>query len=245
VGIALKSLSLHSTEMLDYNLLAHSNLFDLSRLKTLSIGWRARIPWREFAPHVTSVEELDVVLNGTISALAPLLSLSFPSASAFPNLTTLRLSLPVWIPARNRLAFAGELFAGLDAPSAKMTANAMNTHGNTKAKASGKLRTLVLSADANGNGMPDAALCTLLDGVAVELGVELELEVDAESYAGIWPFFPRLWDVGAVRASPVFYSHHDNSCFPDISSRWTLPSDTDMLCIQVRWTDSGSREALW
>ncbi|KAJ7812776.1 hypothetical protein B0H14DRAFT_2855842, partial [Mycena olivaceomarginata] len=160
-GIALESLSLHSTEMLDYNLLAHSNLFDLSRLKTLSIGWRARIPWREFAPHVTSIEELDVVLNGTISALAPLLSLSFPSASAFLNLKTLRLSLPVWIPARNRLAFAGELFAGLDAPSAKMTANAMNTHGNAKVKASGKLRTLVLSAAANGNGMPDAALCTL------------------------------------------------------------------------------------
>ncbi|KAJ7738544.1 hypothetical protein B0H14DRAFT_3610640 [Mycena olivaceomarginata] len=98
-GIALQSLSLHSREMLDYNLLAHSCPFDLSRLKTLSIGWRARIPWREFAPHVTSIEELDVVLNNTTPTLAPLLSLSFPSASAFPKLTTLRLSLPVWIPA--------------------------------------------------------------------------------------------------------------------------------------------------
>ncbi|KAJ7339226.1 hypothetical protein DFH08DRAFT_964258 [Mycena albidolilacea] len=198
-GIALQSLSLHSTEMLDYNLLAHSCLFDLSRLKTLSIGWRARIPWREFAPHVTSVEELDVVLNGTISALAPLLSLSFPSASAFPKLTTLRLSLPVWLPPQNRLAFAGELFAGLR-PSASITAN-VNAHGNVNSyRAHGnentsKLCALVLSADAGGHGPPDGALCTLLDGAAVELGVELKLEVDAESYAGIWPFFLgcRLW----------------------------------------------------
>ncbi|KAJ7677297.1 hypothetical protein B0H14DRAFT_3684176 [Mycena olivaceomarginata] len=187
-GIELQSLSLQSTEMLDYNLLLHSCLVDLSRLKALSIGWRTRIPWPVFAPHVTRIEELDVVLNSTILTLAPLLSLSFPSAPASPKLTTLRLSLPVWIPARNRLAFAGELFAGLT-PSANITAN-LNAHGNTNLypargnENTSKLRTLVLSADARGYDPPDGGLCTLLDGAAVELGVELKLEVDTEIYAG-------------------------------------------------------------
>ncbi|KAJ7707825.1 hypothetical protein B0H14DRAFT_2646833 [Mycena olivaceomarginata] len=146
-------------------------------------------PWHEFAPLVRSVEELDVVLNSTTSALAPLLSLSSPAVSAFPNLTILRLSLPVWVPTWTRLAFAGELFARL---------HAMNAHRNAKSKASGKLRTLVLSADADGNGAHDGVLYTFLDGVAAELGVELKLEVDVESYAGIWPFFPRLRAVGAI-----------------------------------------------
>ncbi|KAJ7354526.1 hypothetical protein DFH08DRAFT_933988 [Mycena albidolilacea] len=191
-GIPLDALHLSSTEMLDYHLLARSSPFDFSRLKSPSIGWRARIPWREFAPLIRSVEELNVVLNSTTSVLAPLLSLSSPAASAFPNLTTLRLSLPVWIPAQNWLAFAGELFAGLHPPPANITANAMNAHRNAKSKASGELRTLVLSADADGSGAPDGALCTFLDGVTAELGVALELEVDVERYAGIWPFFPRL-----------------------------------------------------
>ncbi|KAJ7339233.1 hypothetical protein DFH08DRAFT_812623 [Mycena albidolilacea] len=56
-----------------------------------------------------------------------------------------------------------------------------------------------LLPDAEDYAPPDGALCTPLDEVAVELGVELELEVDAESYESIWPFFPRLQAVGAVR----------------------------------------------
>ncbi|KAJ7349744.1 hypothetical protein DFH08DRAFT_958707 [Mycena albidolilacea] len=249
-GIELQSLSLQSTEMLDYNFLLHSCLVDLSRLKALSIRWRTRIPWPVFAPHVTRIEELDVVLNSTYNLdprapPLPLLSLSVcvpethnpmplsprldprpeparlfrgivcgahtvreyhrecASASASPKLTTLRLSLPVWIPAQNRLAFAGELFARLT-PSVSITANVNVVHGNTNLyRARGnentsKLRTLVLSADARGYDPPDGGLCTRLDGAAVELGVELKPEVDAESYAGIWPFFPRLQAVGAV-----------------------------------------------
>lgn len=77
-AIPLDALHLSSTEMLDYYLLEHSCPFDLSKLKSLSIGWRACIPWREFAPLIWSIEELDVVLNSTTSALAPLLSLSVP-----------------------------------------------------------------------------------------------------------------------------------------------------------------------
>ncbi|KAJ7339281.1 hypothetical protein DFH08DRAFT_251568 [Mycena albidolilacea] len=42
-AIPLDALHLSSTEMLDYYLLAHSRPFNLSKLKSLSIGWRARI----------------------------------------------------------------------------------------------------------------------------------------------------------------------------------------------------------
>jgi hypothetical protein len=248
-GIALQSLSLDSAKMLDHNLLAYSRLFDLSRLKALSIDSRTHVPWREFAPHVTSIEELDVVLTNSTSTLAPLLSVSFPSASAFPNLTTLRIPFPLWIGPRDRPVLAEESFAGLT-PSASITAN-VNTHGNTGLyRAHGnenirKLRTLVFSPDAEDYVPPDGALCTLLDEAAVELGVELELEVDAKTYARIWPFFPRLQAVGAVRTFSVFYSESQTLDFPICFLRWTSPSDTDMLCIQVRWTVLGSRKALW
>jgi hypothetical protein len=61
--IALESLSMLSTETLDYRLMQKPCPFDLSHLKVLRTGWRAAIPWQSFGPAVQSIEVLDIVVN--------------------------------------------------------------------------------------------------------------------------------------------------------------------------------------
>jgi hypothetical protein len=97
------------------------------------------VPWRVLVPVVRSAKKLEVVVDILISlvlrlfpthvlsmhiqsttmhALAPVLFPSAsPGASAFPNLTTLRLYIPPRDPSPMRLALTKQLFAGLAGPA--------------------------------------------------------------------------------------------------------------------------------
>ncbi|KAJ7339280.1 hypothetical protein DFH08DRAFT_251570 [Mycena albidolilacea] len=101
-------------------------------------------------------------------------------ASAFPNLTTLRLYLPPWVPAPIRLALTEQLFAGLAGPAS--------------VKKPPKSHTLILAWLSD----TDSALYAVLDEVLCALELQLELEVDAATYAFILTFFLRLEASGAV-----------------------------------------------
>ncbi|KAJ7354525.1 hypothetical protein DFH08DRAFT_804424 [Mycena albidolilacea] len=140
------------------------------------------VPWRVLAPVVRSAKKLEVVVNSTtMRALAPVLFPSAsPGASAFPNLTTLRLYIPPWVPSPMRLALTEQLFAGLAGPAS--------------VKKPPKLHTLVLAPLSD----TDSALYAVLDEALCALELQLKLEVDEATYAFILPFFPRLEASGAV-----------------------------------------------
>ncbi|KAJ7824230.1 hypothetical protein B0H14DRAFT_2824272 [Mycena olivaceomarginata] len=159
------------------------------------------VPWLVLAPVVRSAKKLGVVVDVrislvlrlfptrvlsmhiqsmTIHALAPVLFPSAsPSASAFPNLTTLRLYIPLWVPSPMRLALTEQLFAGLAGPAS--------------VKKPPKLHILILAPLSD----TDSALYALLDEALCALELQLELEVDAATYMFILPFFPRLEASGA------------------------------------------------
>ncbi|KAJ7681537.1 hypothetical protein B0H14DRAFT_2655237 [Mycena olivaceomarginata] len=121
----------------------------------------------------------------TIHALAPvLLPSASPGVSALPNLTTLRLYIPHWVPSPMRLALMEQLFAGLTGS------------GRLKRKEAPKVahppRILAPLSDT------DSVLYAVLDEALCALELLLGLEVDTASYAFISPFFPRLKASGAV-----------------------------------------------
>ncbi|KAJ7803775.1 hypothetical protein B0H14DRAFT_2886982 [Mycena olivaceomarginata] len=145
------------------------------------------VPWRVLAPVVRSAKKLEVVVDVRISlvlrlfpthsttmyALAPVLFPSAsPGASAFPNLTTLRLYIPPWVPSPMRLALTEQLFAGLA--------------GLASVKKPPKLHTLILAPLSD----TDSALYAVLDEALCALELQLKLEVDEATYAFILPFFP-------------------------------------------------------
>ncbi|KAJ7707826.1 hypothetical protein B0H14DRAFT_3025155 [Mycena olivaceomarginata] len=128
------------------------------------------VPWRMLAPVVQSAKNLEVAVDSmTIHALAPVLFPSAsPSASAFLNLTTLRLYIPPWVPSPMRVVLTEQLFAGLAGPAS--------------VKKPPKLHTLILAPLSD----TDSALYAVLD------------EVNAATYAFILPFFPWLEASAAV-----------------------------------------------
>jgi hypothetical protein len=79
-----------------------------------------------------------------------------------------------------RLALTEQLFAGLAGP--------------TSVKKPPKSRTLILAPLSD----TDSAIYAVLDEALCALELQLELEVDAATYAFILPFFPRLEASGAV-----------------------------------------------
>ncbi|KAF7354036.1 hypothetical protein MVEN_01090500 [Mycena venus] len=183
----LESLNLQSTQMLDYQLLKYSCPFDLSRLKMLRVGWRALVPWQIFAPVVQSIETLHIVLNRTTTSI---------SLASFPNLTVLRLYIPDWIPAPNRLTQVERLFSSFGTPTAHANANT--------------LRKIIIFPGLGTRQPPmDSALCTQFDSSLSNLpmtpGLVVELELDAETYEGVWPYFPRLNALNALRRSDSFH----------------------------------------
>ncbi|KAJ7690938.1 hypothetical protein B0H14DRAFT_3048382 [Mycena olivaceomarginata] len=139
------------------------------------------VPWRVLAPVVQSAKNLKVVVDSTmIHVLAPVLFPSAsPGASAFPNFTTLRLYIPLWVPSPMRLALTEQLFAGLAGPAS--------------VKRPPKLHILILAPLSN----TDSVLYAVLDEALCALELQLELEVDAATYVFILPFFPRLEASGA------------------------------------------------
>ncbi|KAF7358927.1 hypothetical protein MSAN_01233100 [Mycena sanguinolenta] len=166
-GILLQSLRMHSPQMLDSTLIRqNSHPFNLSKLKFLSIGWRAHVPWPNFAPVVRSIEGLDIVVNASAASL---------DLSAFPNLTFLRISLPFWIPPERRLAMLDQLFSTLSPANI--------------------LETLVI-CPSNGVVQMDGMLCMTLDAKLssgpFSPTLAVELEVEQTVYGGIWPFFSTL-----------------------------------------------------
>ncbi|KAF7358923.1 hypothetical protein MSAN_01232700 [Mycena sanguinolenta] len=164
-AIALQSLRMCSLQMLDYALIQKSCAFNLSKLKFLSIGWGADVPWPQFSPAVRSIEGLDIAVNDSIASLV---------LSAFPNLTSLEIYLGFWIPPERRLAVVDQLFS---------TLSATNT-----------LQKIVICP--NNAEQMDGALCTMLDAklsiAPMSPTLVVELEVDPNTYEGIWPLFPTL-----------------------------------------------------
>ncbi|KAJ6491927.1 hypothetical protein C8R45DRAFT_1095997 [Mycena sanguinolenta] len=166
-GILLESLRMHSSQMLDYALMQQNSCpFNLSKLKFLSIGWRTHVPWPHFSPAVQSIEGLDVVVNASAASLV---------LSDFPALTSLRISLPFWIPHERRLAMLDQLFSTLSPTNI--------------------LQKIVIFP-SNAAVQMDGVLCTTLDAklssASMTPTLVVELEVERNLYEGIWPFFPTL-----------------------------------------------------
>ncbi|KAJ7339267.1 hypothetical protein DFH08DRAFT_964296 [Mycena albidolilacea] len=140
------------------------------------------VPWQVLAPVVRSAKELKVIADEHDDACPrprPLF-LRLPWRSAFLNLTTLRLYLPPWVPAPVHLVLTEQLFMGLA--------------GSASIKKPPKLHTLILTPLSD----TDSALYTVLDEALCALELQLELEVDATTYAFILPFFPWLEASGAA-----------------------------------------------
>ncbi|KAF8209592.1 hypothetical protein K438DRAFT_234558 [Mycena galopus ATCC 62051] len=169
---ALESLYMLSNQMLDYRLIENACPFDLSKLKLLCIGWRARVPWPFFTPVVRSIETLDLVVNGTTASLV---------LSSFPKLTSLRLCLPYWMPAQKMQLLIDQLCSGIGSANV--------------------IRKLVISPHRHGqmDGALCMLLDSKLSNLPMPHQAGVELEMDQDDYEGIWLFFPRLNSMNKLR----------------------------------------------
>ncbi|KAF8209598.1 hypothetical protein K438DRAFT_1811348 [Mycena galopus ATCC 62051] len=166
-SIALESLHMLSTQMLDYQLIMKENSspFDISELRFLSIGWRARVPWLDFTPAVQNIQTLDIVVNGTIESLV---------LSSFPKLTSLRIRLLVWTPFYKSLSMVDKLLSGIGP--------------------SNVLQTIAIHPDGGVQQM-DGVLCALFDSKLSSLPMPHLISVDLEIHRGyerVRPLFPQL-----------------------------------------------------
>ncbi|KAJ7184756.1 hypothetical protein C8R46DRAFT_1065066 [Mycena filopes] len=166
--ITLTSLFMGSSHTVDYDLIRTPSLFDLSRLRLLYVGWSAEIPWPSFGPVVRHIEALSIFARTTPLDLA-----------SFPDLTCLRLALPRWIPREATLPMAIQILSGIGPANV--------------------IRKIVIGADVV---TLDGHVCTQLDAALSSLPMpqrpRIEVELTAEEFEGVSPFFVRIRSHGLL-----------------------------------------------
>ncbi|KAJ7613873.1 hypothetical protein DFH06DRAFT_1241943 [Mycena polygramma] len=173
--IVLDSLHIESIGALDYRWMMQPCPFDLSHLKVLCVGSNVEVSWQDFSPAVQTIKCLDICLNPR--------NANTPHLSSFPNLSFLHISLifPSEMPQVKALDLAEQFFSGVSPTSV--------------------IRTITISLDlgrgpSGSTQLEDSVACERLDSVLSGLALPrlpiVELEVDAQVYESVRPYFHRL-----------------------------------------------------
>ncbi|KAJ6453829.1 hypothetical protein C8R47DRAFT_1228912 [Mycena vitilis] len=170
--IVLQSLSLTSTQALDYDLLQAPSPFDLSNLKVLRVGWQTQVPWQDFVPVVQSIESLSIIINANTANTLHL--------SSLPRLIALRMRLLKWIPAPKMLSMLQRFLSGISPANI--------------------IRKIVISADpVTLDGTLLDELDIRLSSLPLLYFPVVEFEIDQYGYDGVRPYLHRLNSKNLVR----------------------------------------------
>ncbi|KAJ7184747.1 hypothetical protein C8R46DRAFT_1065049, partial [Mycena filopes] len=162
--ITLTALHMNSSKTLDYDLMRTLSLFDLSQLRLLYVGWTTEIPWPNFGPVVRHIEALSIFVSTRTASI---------DLASFPDLSCLRISLPLWIQQSGMVQMAIQILSGIGPASV--------------------IRRIIIEADVM---TLDGHVCTQLDAVLSSLPMlhrpRVEFELSAHDFEGVWPFFVRM-----------------------------------------------------